>query len=190
MTYFKFSKKILLSVLILIVVCLSLVACKSNSYDWDSSVQEYVRVFNCELVRLESYEDASSDSIIYRFQTDDDLQITFDVRCYWGNTLLPFGFEVPIKKAKIVDNFAEQICAYVSDTNGTYHIEDKSIEDISTYVLVTIQGCETLFQVYGIENVTPSVSFTFIKANNSYTFKYGNTNKNLLNDKLTELLYE
>lgn len=190
MTHFRSAKIILFSVLILIVACLSIVACKSTSYDWDSSVQEYVRAFNCELVCLESYEDSSSDNTIYRFQTDDDLQIMFDVRCFWGNTLLPFGFEIPVKKAKIVDNFAEQICAYVSETDGTYHIEDKSVEDISTYVLDTIQGCETLFQEYGIENVTPGVTFTLIKADKSYTFKYGNTNEILLIDKLTELLYE
>lgn len=188
MTHFRLSKKILFSVLIM--VCLSLVACKDHSYDWDASVQEYVSAFNCEAVYLESYEDSSSDSTIYRFQTDDDLQIIFDVRCFWGDTLLPFGFEVPVKKAKIVDNFAEQICAYVSETNGKYHIEDKSVEDISAYVLDTIQGCETLFQEYGIENGTPNVSFTLIKADKSYTFKYGNTNEILLIDKLTDLLYE
>lgn len=190
MTHSRFSKKILFFVLFLIIVCFSLVACKDHSYDWDASVQEYVNAFNCELVCLESYEDSSSDSVIYKYQTDDDLQIVFSVNCFWGDTLLPFGFEIPVKKAKIVDDFAEQICAYVSETDGIYDIEDKTVEDISTYVLDTLRCCETLFQQYGIENITPSVSFTLISADNSYSFKYGNTNEILLIDKLTELLYE
>lgn len=186
----RLSKKVLLSLLILIVVCFSIVAYKYHSYNWDSFAQEYICSFNCELVYLESYEDSSSGSTIYRFQTDDDLQILFDVRCFWGNELLPFGFELPVKKAKAVDNFAEQICAYVSENDGVYYIEGKSIEDISAYVLEILQRCETLLQEYGIENVTPSISFTLISADKSYTFKYGNTNEDLLFDKLIELLYE
>lgn len=183
----RLSKKIIFFVLI--IVCLSLSACKNHSYDWDTSVQEYVSAFNCELVRLDSYKDSSSDSIIYRFQTDDNLQITFDVRCFWGYTSTPFGVAIPIKKAKIVDNFEEQIYAYVSKTKGEFHIEDKSVEDISAYVLDTIRGCETLFREYGIENGRPEISFTLIRADKTYTFKYGNTNEILLRDKLTELLY-
>ena len=188
MTNSGLYKKTIFSVLI--VVCLSLVGCKGRSYDWDTAVQKYVSAFNCKLVWLESYEDPSSDSIIYRFQTDDDLQIIFEVRCFWGYTSTPFGVAIPIKKAKIVDNFEEQICAYVSKTKGEFHIEDKSVEDISAYVLDTIQGCETLFQEYGIENGRPKISFTLIKADKSYAFKYENTNEILLRDKLTELLYK
>lgn len=184
------SKKIVFSALSLSIVCLSLVACKKHSYDWNVSAQEYVDGFNCEFVLLESYEDSSSDSVIYKYQTDDDLQIVFSVNCFWGDTLLPFGFKIPVKKAKIDDDFAEQICAYVSETDGIYDIEDKTVEDISTYVLDTLRFCETLFQQYGIENATPSVSFTLIGSDNSYDFKYGNTNEILLIDKLTELLYE
>ncbi len=185
---FRLFIKMLLIALILFAACFVIALSKRHLYDWDSAVQEYVSTFNCKLVCLDSYEDDSSDSIIYKFQTDDDLQIIFDVRCFWGNALLPFGFEVPVRKAKMVDDFAEQICAYIGKAGAAYNIDDKSIEEISAHVLDTLKRCEALLQEYGIENVTPSVSFTFIRANESYTFKYGNSNETMLYDKLTELL--
>lgn len=188
MTHSKFLK-ILLVVLVLSIALLAVILMPHNSYDWDAKVQDYTSTFNCELICLETYKDASSRATVYKFQTNDALKIEFEVRCFWGDTLLPFGFEIPLKKAKIVDDFAAQLCVYISETEGTYNIEDKSLEEISTYVLNTIQHSATLLQAYGVEDVTPNISFTFVKDDKSYMFKYGNLNETILYDKLTELLY-
>lgn len=175
---------------VLIIACLFWTAYKKHSYDWDAAVQKHVSVFSCRPVCLGSHKDPSSGSIIYGFQTDDDRQIRFDVRCFWGYPILPIGFKSPVKLPITIDNFAEQVCAYVSETEGEYCMEGKSVEEISAYVLDTIHGCEALFQEYGIKNKTPSISFTFRDTDKTYAFRYGNTNEVLLADRLTELLYK
>lgn len=177
-----------LSVVIWVILISMVRHYRQYQYNWDAKVNEYITQFNCELQYVESYQ---KDTVkVYKYQTQDNKQIEFEIKCYWGKVFTPFGFYLPITKAYITDEFREQICEYISHCDGVYDIEGKSIEEISSYVFNTMASCENLMSQYGVEVLTPHISFTFIDSDKEYKLEWANYNEIVLRDKLTEVLDE
>ena len=163
---------------------------KYSLQDYDETVQKHTGQYHGELLLTNKYTDASDKSAVYEYQTGDELQIAFEVHCFTGNKLTPFGFEIPVKEIIVYDNFPEQICAYVSERDGTYFADGKSIDEIAAYVLEVIEGTDVLFQKYGVKNRRPRIEFTFIKEGAEYSFTYGKSSEVILKDGLLELFIQ
>lgn len=173
--------------LLLVNLFIAIHSYKYYWYNWDKKVNEYITQYNCEFEYIRFYQQDTTK--VYKYQTRDENQIEFEVKCSWNKIVTPFGFSLPIKKAYITDDFSDQICEYISLCDGAYNIEGKSIEQISSYVFDTMSSCEDLMSQYGIEALTPHISFTFIDSDKEYEFEWANYNENILRDRLTELLY-
>jgi len=187
----KKSKKIIILILLLVLIIFLAIVIYMNTYNWDSYVQEYLNSrLSVETKFVESYKDKVSNSIIYKYQTNDDLQIPFEVTCYWGRAMFPFGFKELAYTKIIDDNLGLQVGNYISENKGTYNIENKSIEEISTYILEVIQESKEILYQYGLEYIVPRISFTLVSDEKTYDFEYDNTNETILRDALTELLYK
>lgn len=185
----KKSKKIILLILLLVLISFLVRVIYKNTYNWDSDVQSYLNRYSIRTQFIESYKDPTSNSIIYKYQTYDDLQVSFEVKCYWGNLTTPFGFNLPISTKKINDNLGQQVCTYISENKGTYNIENKSIDEISTYILEVVKDTEEILYQYGLEYIVPSISFILVNDEEIYEFDCSNINESILQDRLTELLY-
>lgn len=183
-------KKIIFLILLLVLIIFLATVVYKNTYNWDSDVQAYLDNFSVETKFIESYKDKSSNSIIYKYQTNDDLQIPFEVKCFWGDMSTPFGFDLPICTKIINDNLGQQVDNYISENKGTYNIENKSIEEISRYILEVIEDSKEILYQYGLEYIVPRISFTLVSDEETYDFEYANTNETILRDALTELLYK
>lgn len=186
----KKSKKIILLILLLVVIIFLSTIIYRNTYNWDSDAQEYLDNLSIDAKFIDSYQDKSSNSLVYKYQTNDELQISFEIKCYWGNVITPFGFDLPISTKKINDDLGQQVCNYISDTKGTYHIENKSIDEISKYILEVVQDTEEILYQYNLEYFNPSISFVLVNNEKTYNFECSNINETMLQDRLTSLLYE
>jgi len=160
-----------------------------SSRDMDQAVQKHMGQYRCDFVLIDKQTDKLSDMVIYKYQTKDDLQIVFEVSCFVGNTMLPFGFEIPKKKLIVKDNFPEQICAYMGGKEGHYCVDDKSIEEISDYVMDVMEQTEILLQEYGVMNRRPRIVFTLTKDDKEYLFPYTKSNEVILRDGLQKTLF-
>ena len=183
-------KKIILLILLFVLIVFFAIVIYMNTYNWDSDVQEYLADFSVDAKFIECNKDKYSNSIIYKYQTNDDLQIPFEVTGYWGRAMSPFGFKELVYTKIINDNLGQQVCDYISDVKGRYHIENKSIEETATYILEVIQYSEEILYQYGLEYIVPRISFTLVDNEKTYDFEYANTNETILRDALTELLYK
>lgn len=173
----------------LFAIIIAVTGCGSSKYDWDNDVRQHLSKYNCDFELIDSSYDSDSNITTYSYKTNDERSIAFEITCFYGDANSPFGFSVPVTVRKITDNFPEKICDFVSENYGSYDIAGKTIDEISSYILDTIDYSDALLKSYGIETFNSSISFQLSDGENVYSLKYGNHSESILRDKLLELLH-
>ncbi len=158
--------------------------------DYNDAVAKQLSRYNGEFKLLQCYEEEVDDVdyVVYQYQTDDNLEIIFEVKCHMGYKSFPLGGTYLTKSQIVTDNFYESICNYYSESLDALVIDDMSLEDIIEYVMKQMSLAEDLLEAYGIVKI-PNLSFVLIKNEEEYTLGCAYFSESLLHSRLLELLY-
>ncbi len=155
---------------------------------WEEKVFSYLKNEydgQFELMNIEK----ESDQYIFSFRTKDNNNISFDVKCWVGVYLTPWG-EIPyIPKRYFVDDFSENITKKIVDDTITYDMTDDTIEEIIVHLKSLSETVQSYYDLYGLSWQVPEISIKIKYNGKTARIEYTNQNESVLKDVLNREFY-
>lgn len=131
-----------------------------------------------------------SDGYIYSLRTKDDNYISFDVKCWVGPLLTPWG-EMPFTMARhFLDDFPEQITNKFVNSTTTYDMSNRSLEEIVVQLKALSKNVQVYYDLYGLSWQKPEISINIKYNDKIKNFEYVNLDDNMLREKLISVFYQ
>lgn len=126
---------------------------------------------------------------IFSFITKDNNHISFDVKCWIGGYLTPWG-EIPyIPQRHIVDDFPIQITNKYVDNTITYDMTNKTIEEIIKNLKALSKKVQGYYDLYGLSWQVPEINIKIKYNGKTEKIEYTNQNYSILHDMLIRVFY-
>ena len=130
-----------------------------------------------------------SNQYIFSFRTKDNNNISFDVKCWIGGYLTPWGKIPYIPKRYFVDDFSEQITKKIVDDTVTYDMTTDTIEEIIVNLKSLSETVQSYYNLYGLPWQVPVISIKIKHNGKTARIEYTNQDESILQDVLIREFY-
>ena len=127
------------------------------------------------------------DIYIFTFVTDDERQIEFEAKCWYGAYSTPWGSISFIKEKKFSENFIEKLTEYLCE-GITADFTGYEIDEMIQWFKDTSQSISGVYAEYGDEYTVPEFTVVVTYEGRSAEIAYSSQSDHYLEEALKEKL--